>query len=69
MVVVFGTVCLDRVRRVPALPEAGGYVEILEERLLLGGEAANTARHLAAWGVPVALAGNGLGGGGEGRLL
>lgn len=69
MVVVFGTICLDRVRRVPALPRSGGYVEILEESLWLGGEAANTARHLAEWGVPVALAGNGLGSGEEGRLL
>ncbi|MEJ5170281.1 MAG: carbohydrate kinase family protein [Fimbriimonadales bacterium] len=69
MVVVFGTVCLDRVRRVPSLPEPGGYVEILEETLLLGGEAANTARHLATWGVPVALAGNNLGSGEEGKAL
>lgn len=69
MVVVFGTVCLDRVRRVPSLPDPGGYVEILEETLLLGGEAANTARHLASWGVPVGLAGNNLGAGEEGRRL
>ncbi len=61
MVLVFGTICLDRVRRVPHMPAAGGYVEITSEDVLLGGEAANTALALRAWGVDVILAGNGLG--------
>jgi sugar/nucleoside kinase (ribokinase family) len=60
-VLVFGTICLDRVRRVERLPAAGGYVEVEDERTLLGGEAANTGATLAAWGVPVLLDGNRLG--------
>ncbi|HVL38876.1 MAG TPA: hypothetical protein VM328_05740, partial [Fimbriimonadaceae bacterium] len=45
----------------PRLPAPGGYVEILDEQLLLGGEAANTANALHSWGVPVRLCGNSLG--------
>lgn len=69
MVVVFGTVCLDRVRRVPALPALGGYVEIQSETNLLGGEAANTALCLMKWGVPVLLHANPFGNDPEGELL
>lgn len=70
MVLVFGTICLDRLRRVPTLPGAGGYVEIESERLLLGGEAANTAHALGNWGTPTTLCGNLLGDPPEGdRLL
>jgi len=69
MVVVFGTVCLDRIRRVPAMPAVGGYVEIESEVDLLGGEAANTALCLAAWGVPFALFANPLGADLEGERL
>lgn len=43
------------------LPPAGGYVEIQDERILLGGEAANTATALNAWGAYIELAGNSLG--------
>lgn len=68
-VVVFGTICLDRVRRVPRLPAPGGYVEIGSETILLGGEAANTANALASWGDPVFLTGNGMGEGANGRQL
>lgn len=49
MVVVFGTVCLDRILRVARLPGHGGYVEIDDEVLMLGGEAANTALALQTW--------------------
>lgn len=52
---------MDRLRRVASLPVAGGYVEIEDEQQLLGGEAANTANALSAWGDPVILAGNPLG--------
>lgn len=69
MVVVFGTVCLDRIRRVPAMPAAGGYVEIETELDLLGGEAANTALCLKAWAVPFALFANPLGADSEGEIL
>jgi sugar/nucleoside kinase (ribokinase family) len=43
------------------MPKTGGYAEILEEHLMLGGEAANTATSLHRWGVEVRLAGNGVG--------
>lgn len=66
---VFGSVCVDRVRRVATLPAPGGYVEIESERRYLGGEAANTATALRSWGVPVRLAGNGFGEGPEGDEL
>lgn len=69
VIVVFGTICLDRMRRVPSLPQPGGYVEVLEERFNLGGEAANTANALAIWGNPVRLCGNPIGHGANGRLL
>jgi sugar/nucleoside kinase (ribokinase family) len=69
MIVVFGTICLDRVMRIPSLPTPGGYVEVLSEELMLGGEAANTANVLQAWGADYLLAGNALGGGFEGAEL
>lgn len=61
MILVFGTVCLDRIRRIARLPEPGGYAEVREEHEMLGGEAANTASALTLWRVEVCLAGNGLG--------
>lgn len=69
MVVVFGTVCLDRILRVPTLPAQGGYVEIDQELVLLGGEAANTALALTTWGVEVALFPNAMGNGSDARRL
>ena len=52
-------------RSVDHLPAPGGYVEIAEERILLGGEAANTANALHQWGHELIVTGNGLG---DGRL-
>ena len=69
MLVVYGTVCLDRIRRVERLPEKGGYAEITSELDLLGGEAANTALALAAWGADVLLFGNPIGTGVDADLL
>lgn len=69
VILVFGTICLDRVRRVPHMPRLGGYVEILSEDLLLGGEAANTANALHVWGADFQLAGNGLGTDANGVIL
>ncbi len=69
MIVVFGTICIDRIRRVPHLPSTGGYVEITEEIDLLGGEAANTATALRSWGADVSLYGNALGSGPDGEIL
>jgi sugar/nucleoside kinase (ribokinase family) len=68
-VLVYGTVCLDVLWRVEKLPPPGGYVDILEERREIGGEAANTAMALTRWGVKVALIGNALGDDEDGRLL
>ena len=66
---VFGSVCIDRLRRVPELPAVGGYVEILSEDIMLGGEAANTANALRSWGHPLMLSGNATGSGLEGEQL
>jgi sugar/nucleoside kinase (ribokinase family) len=69
MITVYGTVCVDRVRRVASLPAKGGYAEILAETALLGGEAANTAVCLAAWGAPPRLIGNPIGRGADAEFL
>jgi sugar/nucleoside kinase (ribokinase family) len=68
-VIVYGLVCLDTIWRVERLPPRGGYAPVLEERLTIGGEAANTAIALTHWGVRVALLGNALGEDREGSLL
>lgn len=69
LILVFGTICLDRVRRVPTLPAPGGYVEVADESALLGGEAANTANALRSWGAEVELFGNDLGDGVDGETI
>lgn len=69
VILVWGLICVDRVRRIPHLPPAGGYVEIEDESFLLGGEAANTANALAAWNRPLSLSGNSLGQGQLSELL
>jgi sugar/nucleoside kinase (ribokinase family) len=69
MILVFGTICLDRVRFIPNFPKPGGYVEVTDDRTLLGGEAANTANALKTWGVDVRLEGNRLGTGPNGELI
>jgi sugar/nucleoside kinase (ribokinase family) len=61
LILVFGTICIDRLRRVPHLPIPGGYVGIEQELLLLGGEAANTANALVVWGDEIAFTGNRIG--------
>jgi sugar/nucleoside kinase (ribokinase family) len=68
-VIVYGTVCLDTIWRVPYLPPPGGYMEILEECKAIGGEAGNTAMALSRWGARVALVGNALGADADGALL
>jgi len=54
---------------VPHLPTLGGYTEVEEEVLMLGGEAANTANALVQWGSDVLLAGNRFGIGPDADLL
>lgn len=68
-VIVHGTLCLDLLWRMPALPAPGGYAEIAEERKSIGGEAANTAIALQRWGVKTALVVNEIGQDSEGALL
>lgn len=53
--------CLDRIRQVKNLPPPGGYVEVLEEKWMPGGEGLNTAIALSTWDVRVALVPNALG--------
>jgi len=60
---------MDRLRRVASLPASGGYVEIEDEKQLLGGEAANTGNALNSWGDNVILAGNPLGASEDAELL
>jgi ribokinase len=69
MILVFGTICVDRVCRLAAMPEAGGYVEAISEVRMLGGEAANTAYALRSWGAEVVLAGNGIANDTEGDFV
>lgn len=69
MIVVFGAVCIDRVRRVERLAPMGGYVEVREESIYLGGEAANTANALKSWEREVRLVGNEVGQDPFGSLL
>ena len=69
MVLVFGTICIDCIRRIHKLPKKGGYGAVEDQIELLGGEAANTACYLVMWRQEVALAGNALGGGLEGENL
>lgn len=68
-VIVYGAVCLDEIWRVEKLAPPGGYVETLEDRKMVGGEATNTAIALTRWGVQVALLGNELGEDADGELL
>ena len=68
-VIVYGTIALDAIWRVRELTGPGGYAPILEERKMIGGEAANTAMALHRWGTRVALVGNAIGDDDDGRLL
>lgn len=69
MILVYGTICLDRVRRIERFPEPGGYAEVASEHDFGGGEALNTALALAKWGVPVTLVGNPIKGDPAGDLV
>lgn len=69
MVVVFGTVCMDRMHVVPLLPKKGGYVEISQTIEAVGGEAWNTSFALSRWGTPLRLCSNSIGCGHEAEKL
>lgn len=66
---VFGTIVMDRVRRIAGLPPLGGYAEYHDEQVFLGGEAANTAVALAKWGQEVELVSNAIGSGADAEFL
>lgn len=68
-VLVYGTVVVDRLRTLAAWPAVGTYGEYNSETLALGGEAANTAAALRAWGIQVTLVGNRLGNGPKAEFL
>jgi len=69
LILSFGTLCLDRVYRIPQFPRFGGYIEAIDVQLVLGGEAANTALALRSLGVPVRLHTNPVGNDEAGRVL
>ncbi len=60
-VIVYGTVCLDAVWTVNALPPSDGFAHIQSEKEMIGGEACNTAIALHRWGANVVLVGNAIG--------
>ena len=68
-VIVYGTVALDMIWRLVALPPSNGYTGIQSELKTIGGEAANTAMALHRWGVRVGLVGTATGEDEDGRLL
>jgi len=60
-VLSYGTIGLDRVLRLPHLPRPDMGVHTDGEETRLGGNASNTASHLAAWGLRVAVSGTTIG--------
>ncbi|MBL8067446.1 MAG: carbohydrate kinase family protein [Armatimonadetes bacterium] len=69
MITVFGTLCLDRLHKVPNLPKPGGYVEIGSTALAVGGEGYNTAFALQKWGHPHTFLANSIGTGMDFEVL
>lgn len=67
---IYGTIVIDRLRRIDGVPQPGEYCEYREEEWFLGGEAANTAAALSKW-LPgrVVLSGNSIGSSTEGAWL
>ncbi len=66
---LYGTICLDRISTVEALPPLGGYVDIDSQIVSAGGEALNTAVALATWGVKVVIVSNAIGYDAAGDML
>ncbi len=60
-VICYGTICQDRIIRIPDYPEAGGSVWIQSDELRPGGEAVNSAIAWDRWGLSVLLLGTVLG--------
>ncbi|BCW98580.1 MAG: ribokinase [Armatimonadota bacterium] len=60
-IICYGTICQDRIIRIPRYPEAGGSVWIESDELRPGGEAVNSAIAWDRWGLSVLLLGTVLG--------
>lgn len=58
MILVYGTVCIDRIHRMSSLPLPGQYREIQSQMILPGGEALNTHQGLLKLGAAARLEGN-----------
>lgn len=68
-IVVYGTLVIDRVRRIERMPMPGEYAEYRDEEWYLGGEAANTAAALCRWRAQIHFISNSAGTGTEGDWL
>ncbi len=68
-VLCYGSIGVDNLLAIPNLPALDEGIHAMEDRYCLGGAAANVAVHLAAWGVPVVLAGNAIGQDAYGALV
>jgi sugar/nucleoside kinase (ribokinase family) len=68
-VVCYGSLIVDRVLELPHFPRPGEGVRALSEQVYLGGEPCNVGGHLAAWNIPVTIAGNRLGRDPSGNLI
>lgn len=62
-VIIAGTVCWDRLFRLPDFPRQGAYIEAVGYEEAVGGEAVNTCLALRQWGAPNILYGNPIGSG------
>ncbi|MGQ9809125.1 MAG: carbohydrate kinase family protein [Armatimonadota bacterium] len=60
-IICYGTICQDRIIRIPRYPEAGDSVWIESDELRPGGEAVNSAIAWDRWGLSVLLLGTVLG--------
>ena len=58
MILVYGTVCIDRIHRMTSLPLPGQYREIQSQMIVPGGEALNTFQGLLKLGAASRLEGN-----------
>ncbi len=58
MILVYGTVCMDRIHRINSLPLPGQYREIQSQTVVPGGEALNTYQGLIKLGANAKLEGN-----------
>jgi sugar/nucleoside kinase (ribokinase family) len=68
-ILIAGTLCWDRICRVPRLPEPGGYVDVTDIQERPGGEGLNTALALRTWGVDTVFYTNPVGAGSDADRL